>query len=498
MDANELKKASKNNLAREIATRHTDPLFYSALTVLPNPDAVLRKLGRAEDVFDAIAYDAHVIGELRSIRAGMLRFEWRLEPGGDAPADKHALELCEQYMAQRPAPNLRWQDTIWNMALAIFRGFQVHEVVWGRQDRYLMPVALIDRPSRRFRFGAGSNELRLITRNNQTDGEELGPYKWLLTRHMPSYDNPYGMALYSACFWPYTFKHSGWRYFVKFCEKYGIPKAVGKYPVGTPKPDQDALADALAQMVEDNVAAIPDGGSVELLETNISGQLVHERLINLCNREMSKALTSQTLATEIQGEGSRAASEIHREREEGVNESDRAVIEDAMSELFAWITELNVPGAKPPRFQFYEEAEARQDWVDVLDKARQYVDVPKWFAHERLQIPQPVDGEEVLPRGSAPGPALEFAASSQGTDVPGTVQGALDTEAARNPGWDEIMLPLLQPIFDALENGLTPEEILAQMDEWYPRMDSSRLIDLLERGIAAAETVGRIEAAHNG
>lgn len=497
MDANDLKKASKNNLAREIATRTTDPLFYSALTVLPNPDAVLRKLGRAEDVFDAIRYDAHVIGELRSIRAGMLRFEWRLEAGGESPADVRALELCEAFMAQRPAPGMRWSDVIWNMAQAVFRGFQVHEVVWGRADRYLMPVALLDRPGRRFGFGTAANELRLMTRANQVDGEELGPYKWLLTRHMPSHDNPYGMALFSSCFWPYTFKHSGWRYFVKFCEKYGIPKAVGKYPQGTPKEDQDALADALAQMVEDNVAAIPDGGAVELLETNISGQLVHERLINLTNREMSKALTSQTLATEIQGDGSRAASETHRAREEDVNESDRAVIADAMSELFAWITELNIPGAIPPRFEFYEEAEARQDWVEVLDKARHYVDVPAWFAHERLQIPQPTEGEEVLPRtGGAP--TLEFAAPKRGADVTASAQGDLDTEAGRDPGWEEIMQPLFQPIFDALENGLTPGQILAQIDEWYPRMDPTKLVDLLERGIAAAETVGRIEAAKNG
>ncbi len=497
MDSTDLKKASKNNLAREIATRTTDPQFYSALTILPNPDTVLRKLGRSDEVFDAIVSDAHVIGEMRSIRAGLLRYEWRVEAGGESPADVRALELCEAFMAQRPAPGLRWPDVIWNMAQAVFRGFQVHEVIWERQNSLLMPAALLDRPARRFGFGADSNELRLITRENMVDGVELGPYKWLLTRHMPSHDNPYGVALFSSCFWPYTFKHSGWRYFVKFCEKYGIPKAIGKYPPGTPKPEQDALADGLAQMIEDSVAAIPDGGTVELLQTTMTGQLVHERLINLANREMSKALTSQTLATEIQGEGSRAASETHRGREEDVNESDRAAIADVMSELFTWITELNIPGAVPPTFEFYEEAEARKDWVEVLGQARRFLDVPKWFAHERLQIPQPTEEDELLPAGGAALPA-EFAAGNRGHDFAAVEfpdQAALEAaiDSIEDGTLQEQAEALLAPVFQLIEEA-GPEKALERLAEVYDRMDTEALQELIGRAIFVSEVWGRLNA----
>jgi phage gp29-like protein len=499
MDANDLKKASKTNLAREIATRSTDPQFYSALTMLPNPDTVLRKLGRSDEVFDAIVSDAHVIGELRSIRAGLLGWEYRLEPGGETPADARALALCETYLAQRPAPGLRWSDTLWNMAQAVFRGFQVHEVLWRREGPYLMPAALLDRPSRRFGFGTESNELRLITREQMVDGVELGPYKWLLTRHMPSHDNPYGVALFSSCFWPYTFKHSGWRYFVKFCEKYGIPKAIGKYPQGTPKAEQDALADALAAMIEDAVAAIQEGGSVELLQTTMTGELVHERMINLANREMSKALTSQTLATEIQGEGSRAASETHRGREEDVNESDRAVIADVMSELMSWITALNIPDAAAPTFEFYQEAEARKEWVEVFDKARRYVDVPVWFAHERLQIPTPTDEDEVLPRGGA-APAAEFAAPCgcrrhdfAAAEFPD--QAALEAaiDSIEDGTLQEQAEQLLAPVFRLVEDA-GPEQALEHLAEVYDQMDTDALQELLARAIFVSEVWGRLNA----
>jgi len=412
MDKSDIKKASsKRALSQEIATRQSDPNFYGALSYLPNPDEILRKLGRSQEVFASIIADAHVIGEMRSIRSGLIKYEYRLQAGGDSPADMRALELCQQIMNNKPAKGMQWIDTFWNMAQGVFRGHQVHEVVWKREGQFLVPDKIVDRPQRRFLFSP-DNELRLKTKQHP-NGEELGNYKWLLTRHMPSYENPYGQALLSSCFWPYTFKHNGFKYFVKFCEKYGIPWAIGKYPQGTPETEQNELADALANMVEDAVAAIPDNGSVELLEHKHGGQLVQEKLINICNSEMSKALTSQTLATEIQGEGSRAASETHRGREESVNESDRVIISAAMNELLSWITEINIADAKPPTFEFYQEEEARQEWVNVFKDARDFVDIPAQFAHDRLQIPMAKEGEDVLPRSSGTSPAApEFNKSS--------------------------------------------------------------------------------------
>lgn len=408
MDRADLSRAGRNSLTQEIATRSTDPDFYGALNFLPNPDQVLQRLGRTQEVYDAIEHDAHVMGELRAVRGGLLGFEWRLQPGGDSPADIKALELCQAFMDRRPASGMRWSDVFWNMGKAVFKGYAVHEVVWERDGNYLLPAKVLDRPQRRFLFSP-DNELRLLTKQSASEGEIVGPRKWLLTRHMHSQENPYGLAVYSACFWPYTFKHTSFRYFMKFCEKYGIPWAIGRYPEGTPKEMQDELADQLARMVEDAVAAIPDTGKVELLEHKHSGELVHERLINVCNREMSKAITSQTLATEIQGQGSRAASDTHHEREQAGFQSDRACIEDTFDDLFSWVTEINVPNAKAPRMEFFEEAEARKEWTEVLEKAREFMDIPKSFGHERLQIPMPEEGEEVLPRsGRVAAPPSEF------------------------------------------------------------------------------------------
>ena len=485
MNGSDLKKATQSELKNEIASRTTDPHFYSGLTFLPNPDTVLRKMNRSQEVYDAIMLDSHVIGELRSVRSGLLAFERKLTPGGETSADIAAFELCQKIMDGRPDANMQWDDVIWNMAQAAFRGYRVHEVIWKRDGAYLVPDRVIDKPNRRFVFST-NNELRLVTRNNLVEGEELMNYKFLLSRHMPSFENPYGIALFSACFWPYTFKHNGFKYFVKFCEKYGIPWALGKYPEGTTQDVQNELADRLAEMVEDGVAAIPEGGAVDLLEHKSSGNLPQERLIDLCNRELSKAITSQTLATEIQGEGSRAASQTHREREQGVNASDRSIVSDTFNQLFAWITELNFKGAMPPTFGFFEEAEARKDWDEVLTSARDYIDVPAKFAHERMQIPMPKDGEDVLPRSNAtPAPSANFnhSACPHCSGSHDYASGNNDNIAAlteqASAQADELIADLAAPIVKLLKESDTLVEFREKLDGVYPDMDDEKTGEII-------------------
>lgn len=355
---NILKNTAKKWLGTEIATRASEPNFYGALPFLPNPDTILRKLGKSQEVFDAIIQDAHVIGELRPLRANILTKNWRLLPGGNKPQDRQAFELAQKLYSQPPAPGIGWPDVFWTMQEAVLRGQRIHEVVWELVDGMQVPVRIIDRPNHRFVYGI-ANELRLLTRENRFAGVPVDPYKFLVSRHMPSFDNPYGVALLSSCFWPYTFKHNGFRYFTKFCEKYGIPWAVGKYPAGTAQAQIDALADSLARMVEDAIAAIPDAGTVELIQTGTTAStLPQERLIQVCNAEMSKCLNSQTLATEINGQGSRAAAETHRGREQENGAADQKLIESPLNQLLIWMTELNFAGAAAPKFEFYEESQA--------------------------------------------------------------------------------------------------------------------------------------------
>lgn len=464
-------------LKDKLAPHTSDPNFIQMLQVLPNPDVILRKLGQSQQVFDDIMSDAHVLGEIRSIRSGLLSYEWKLLPGGETGSDVAAYELCQKIFARKPAPGLRWNDITWTMAHSILKGFAVHQINWKKEGAFYVPEEIKDWKQDRFVFDI-ENQLKVLTKDERIEGEETDPRKWLITRHMASYSNPYGVALLSSCFWPYTFKHSGYKYFVKFCEKYGIPWAMGKYAPGVnDEQQQQKLADQLADMVEDAVGSFPDTTSIELVGTSTSGELVHERLIQTSNAEMSKALTSQTLATEINGNGSRAAAETHRGREQSVNESDREIIQDTYNQLLEIVTRLNFPpGTMPPKFEFYKEEEARKEWVDVFTEARKFMEIPKQFAHDRMQIPLPVNGEDVLPMDSTSSTTEFNQSTSKSFEFAQSDNNELsELDKSIEENW-------IQPIYDMLKQhekeGKTIQEFQAALNNLYTELDDEGINEI--------------------
>lgn len=488
----------------ELAGRSTDPRFYAALSILPNPDPILRRLGQAESVHDAIQSDAHVIGELRTIKAGLERFEHKLVAGGDSRKDKRALELCQSFLDRQPAPHITWTDVIWNVGMAPFRGYTVQEILWERQGDLLMPERLMDRPNRRFAWSP-EQDLRLLTRSNLVNGEPTEAWYFLVNRHMPSYDNPYGVALFSSCYWPHVFKHAGFRQFVKFCERFGIPTAVGKYPAGTPEADIQRLEQALENMIEAAYIAMQEGGEVELLETKITGgsQLAQQSLIHECNREMSKALTSQSLATEINQSGARAASEVARGRELDVNEGDREKIAHTLDHLWRLITIANVgQDAKPPRSEFLAEetvSKERAEIYEIFTRTAGGASREAMAAELGIELADPNRPEDAValkqpappavPGQAEPKPA-QFRAFEPVTFADQAAIDAVDVDDRLQP----IMQALLKPLVDEVRKGLAPEELLSRLGGLYPQLDDTALEDLMARVIFVADVWGRLSA----
>lgn len=408
-NAKGLVQSIKGWLGKPLATPETDPNgFFGNLAVLPNPDPILRAMGQADKVYASIMADAHVVGDIRSIRGEFRSFEYRVVTGqADDPRAEQARQRCEAFLANiRPNALSDWMEVMWQMNTSVLTGYKVHEPEWqiyasGNPllNGKLLPIKLMDRPGRRYKFDSHGETL-LISRGNLM-GQAIEPYQAIVSRHMPTVENPYGQALLSSCFWPWTFKTGGWRYFVKYCERHGLPWPIGRYPMGTQDKDIDALGEALGSMLESGYAVVQEGNGVELLVPNASGsQLPQENLIDRCNREMSKALTSQAMTSELQGVGSRAANEVAAKRQSTVNDADRDIPAESMSQLFAFITLFNDgPDVAPPRLEFFKQEAAGKARAETYNLARQMGAKPSKKAMlEELAIPAAeTDDDALLP-----------------------------------------------------------------------------------------------------
>ena len=70
-----------NSLSAEIATRQRSIDFYSLGMYLPNPDPVLKKMGKDIVVYNELLSDGHLGGCVTSREAGVKSLEWEIDRG---------------------------------------------------------------------------------------------------------------------------------------------------------------------------------------------------------------------------------------------------------------------------------------------------------------------------------------------------------------------------------------------------------------------------------
>lgn len=507
-----------SRLGQQLATPETDPeRWFSGVQALPNPDPILRRMGRAEQVYFSIATDPHVLGDIRSIRGNFRSQSWRVLAGDEGDSKSVAAQqLCQQWMARHPPNHLvDWLDLMWQQSSAFLTGYRVHERVWQYDNRVYLPQQILDRPSRRIQFDAHGNPL-LISRSNMLGEPITDPYLFVISRHMADSVNPYGVAVLSACFWSWTFKTGGWKYFVKYCERHGLPWPVGRYPMGTNDKDVDKLEAALASMIEAGYIVAQDGTSLELLTPtgNAAGGAPQQHLIDLANREMSKALTGQAMVAELQGAGARAASETALKRQESIDDSVRDIAAQSMADTFKWITLFNFgDGVAPPTLEFYKREKAGKERAETYKMARDMGARPSKSAMlEELGIPEAKDDADALvappapPRapGQLPGlrpepqpakkvadfaaalaslPGWQFARAAGMTEDEAIT---LATEAADQAIEDKLIAPVAQMLAEFEAQGRTLDEFQAALADLVGELDDTALREVLDRSLTYA------------
>lgn len=474
-----------NKLSDQIATRGRSIDFYALGMYLPNPDPVLKALGKDIKVYQELRADAHVGGCIRRRKAAVKALEWGLDR---EKAKSRVARNIEAIFADLPIERI-----ITEMLDAVLYGYQPMEITWQKVGGLVVPVDIVGKPANWFVFDE-ENKLRFRTRENNIKGEELPERKFLLPRQDPTYDNPYGFPDLSMVFWPTTFKKGGLKFWVQFTEKYGAPWVIGKHPRGTQDKEADDLLDKLEAMVQDAVAVIPDDSSVEIKEAagKAGSAEVYERLLHFCRSEVSIALLGQNQTTEANS--NRASAQAGLEVTRDIRDGDKAIVEEAFNALIRWVCELNFSDGARPVFSLWEQEEvdkvlAERD--EKLVKAGAKL-TPAYFKRAYNLQDGDLDEAPAAPPPSANPADLAFAEGDVSVPDQDAVDAALDAKTAEE--LDAEMRSLLEPVLNAVEDGAAPEELLGMLAELYPDMDASALQERLARAIFVANLWGRLHA----
>jgi len=334
-------------LSREIALRQSADYYQRLLTALPDPDPVLQSTGKGIEAYRGLTTDAHLYAVIQQRKAGVLSLPGYIE------ADEYIQDILNPLMRRLD------QDTLVSQILnAPLYGYAVLEIIWEtvyiNGKKWILPARVEEKPQEWFRFDqANSLRYRSLT---HPDGIPLPDKKFLLVQNDATYMNPYGEKVLSRCYWPVNFKKTGLEFWVMFTERYGLPFVVGKQPAASTPEDSAELLAKLDEMIRSSAAVIPDNSSVDIISFPSGASIdAYRYFLEFMNSEISKAVLTQTLTTELQQRGSYAAARTHSAQLAKLHLADARLAEKTINRMLGWIMEINTSGTETselPRFRF--------------------------------------------------------------------------------------------------------------------------------------------------
>ena len=488
-------ETDRTALLSEIATRQAvGESWLAGLGTLPDPDPVLRKRGELAWVLDELTADDMVCTAIQTRKLKTLeQNDYRFTPGaaeGQKPTAQ-AQALCDNLVADLERLDLYMLMS--EILDAPYHGLVPIELNWAATGGRIRLTGAQAKPRRWFGFDE-DGELAFLGNTGMPQPVPFG--KFLLARHFPSYDNPYGLRLLSRCLWPVAFKKGGIQFWSTFCDKFGQPWVVGKARQGAPAGERRDMLSALSAMVQDAVAVVSGGSEVQIIEPSGKSGDLHQAYVDHWDAAIARVLMGQTLtATEGQQHGTHALGKTHMEVLDAYAAADERLLATAMNELAWTYARVNAPEAVlAPVFSFVEPEDysALAD-LDIKIKGLGVEFTPEYIARAYNRPP-----DEFRMTPTPPPPVSEPGRASfsapPAADDPGFTPDQQSLEnlmAAVLPEAHSTSDDLVARIADIIRRAETWDDLAILLAEELAAPGTDRFEELLQQAVLAADLWGR-------
>lgn len=316
-----------------------------------------------------------------------------------------ALHLQRGYVDTTRAP---LGSGVYELMDAVARGLSVVEIDWATDNTgYVVPVGFRRVPSRYLGINAdGTLALRPSGSQLSASSSQLVPFAKhpgkFLTGIFQSKSGALGEAAQLRALAPLWLGHMlGWEWLVQKAELFGTPLRWANYPTTATQAEIDAITAALRNMGTASWGAFPQGTNLQILQGTTPGVSgpndPSERLMGIADRACDIMLLGQNLSVEHNGQGSRAASEVHREVELDLYETYAefivAIIND---QLIPQLIALNWGSAEEIPFVEVEISRPGREQDMVARDKTLFVEmglpVSLQYLYERHKVPTPDEG----------------------------------------------------------------------------------------------------------
>lgn len=492
--AKNIKTPAAPELDTEVANRLSDPFEVNYLGVLRTNDPLLLERGgnssAAYEAYRDLKRDGKVFAGLQKRKLAVISRPWQVEPVADTPKGKQDAKTVSDILKA-----LNFDQMCSDLLDALLMGWAPMEIVWTVRGGLVVLSRVIKRAQRRFVYlQAGEHvapELRLLTQANMLTGEALPARKFIVHRVNAEDDNPYGMGLGLQLFWPVFFKRKGIIAWNKLNDRFGSPTPWGKYPRGAGPKEKGTLFDALRAMSNDGVLMTPEGMTIELLESKLTGSVnTQQSLCEYMDDWIMEVILGQAPRTKGGGALAAASSERENVRTE-LSQADSDLMSGTInSTLVAWLCEYN--GLEP--CQVYRVIKRDEDLKAASEADTNVAGMGFKMTLEGVRAKYGEHWEDAptattvgpqMPIGKPPNGVANFAEAV--AYQPDALDQLIDAEQAQ---WQAVMNPMVDPIrkllFDSAARGETAAELLALLPGLLAEMDADPLAESLARTAFAA------------
>lgn len=474
----------------EVATLGRDQgIFQGFLNVLENPDKVLRlEAGGDITVYDDIGRDPLIGSNLRTRAQAVVGKEWDMAPATDDNRDVEIAEYAKKVFLGFPFDLSRRAI----LRGGVLKGYAVSEIMWDYSEGDISIRAMKHRAQRRFRFDL-KEHLRLLTAEDGLDGIDLTeahPRKFQTFTFGDEPETSYGVGLGRELYWPWWFKKNGIKFWLMFCERFGSPTGLGKYPRGASPGEKATLLNALDTIRSSSSVIIPEGMEIALLEAAKSGSAsTQSELVRYMDEQISICILGQTATT--QGTPGRLGNDNAQEqvRDDLVKADADALTESLNAQVVRWLVDYQFPGhGRYPQMWIRAGAEADLNKLAERDKSlreggvlfkKSYYVGSYGLKSDEFEVEETTAGPETKPASFA-----EQAAQAHPADL---ISDRLDREAQ----------PAIDAWIEQIEAMLAQAESLEQFKELllaaYGDLPAGDLAAILASGLTAAEAAGRFD-----
>ncbi len=360
-------------------------------------------------VDDLVENDGHLRNLLEQREQAVAGKPWVIQAdGSDGDSEQAARVLSE---AMRRLPLIQ----VFQHLLGSNRyGYAAAEIDWGiavvEGAAWIVPTWIAPVPARRFRIATDMtspgalDELRLYTDAKRPQGDALRPGKWIVMRRSGTWLARAGLMRTAA--WPAAAKRLGFRDWLIYSQRFGLPMPIVSYDPEVVDDDGIATAEEIVRRIgSDGGAVVPNHLKLDFHDATKGGEnsKAHGGLIAHCNAEMSKLINGSTLSNDSTGSGgaSYALGEVHATvRWDNVLFDAESLQEAFRTQLFAAFMHFNNLRGKPPLLKVQVvrdlDPKARVEIADVMQN-KLGIDVSKSQMRQELGFREPTGADDTAP-----------------------------------------------------------------------------------------------------